>query len=162
MKRRTFLAAGGALACTAVGASGAVLNNGAPATNAGTASPSTAAPAPETVTAVEPLATAFYDRIINQVAKARVFITQQGELALEYRTAAENVDALNTEFNQIAVEYADVVRAGEYDPVTLSIITDEVQAIVTKAALAAFIRGDLNREAYLETLEVTGIERPDA
>jgi len=88
-----------------------------------------------------------------------VYISDEGELVIEYRTNAEKEGELETEFAQIAKLYAETVMEGEYEPVTLSLIVGKVQGIVPEPALRAYVESDINQEAYLKTIEVTDVER---
>lgn len=117
---------------------------------------------PEKVASAKPLAEAFHAHITEFYPDARVFITRRGTLAMEYPSEAESREGLLTEFNQIATEYSDVIQREEAAPTTLSIVASEVQAIVVESALQAHHNGEINQEAFLETIEVTGVERRTA
>ncbi|AWB28592.1 hypothetical protein HARCEL1_01625 [Halococcoides cellulosivorans] len=91
---------------------------------------------------------------------ARVFISDDGTIAMDYPTDAESVNALQTELNGIAAEYAAVVEESDEQPVTLTVVTAEVQAIVPESSLRAYLDGSIDEEAYLETIEVMDIDRP--
>lgn len=168
MNRRHFLTALGGIGVTAVGGAGTVFliggNDPAAAESDGTNNTrndtQTVEDAPEAVAAAQPLAEAFHAHIHSYYDNVRVFITREGDIVMEYDTEATSGDELTTEFHQIAVEYADVV-GDEYEPNTLSIVADGVQAIVPEPTVDAHVSGDINQEAYLETIEVTGVERPD-
>ncbi|WP_233357375.1 hypothetical protein [Halococcoides cellulosivorans] len=79
---------------------------------------------------------------------------------MDYPTDAESVNALQTELNGIAAEYAAVVEESDEQPVTLTVVTAEVQAIVPESSLRAYLDGSIDEEAYLETIEVMDIDRP--
>lgn len=113
---------------------------------------------PEKVAAVKPLAEEV-TRKIGSRFDARVFITRDGELVMEYTTTAESKNELRTEFNRIASEYSGIVDDGNYDPTTLSIVTGQVQAVVPVSSLRAYLNDEINQDAFLETITVTDIER---
>lgn len=126
-----------------------------PATPAATVTPSAA------VNAVKPLAGAFYERVASQFDDVRVFVSQDAEVVMRYTSSATDGDALRAEFHQIAVAYARAVRetVGASEAVSLTLVVGPARAIVTGAAAGAFARGDLQRDAYLETIEVVNSER---
>lgn len=116
---------------------------------------------PEEVEAIQPLAQSFTETIHEHYADARVFISTDAELAMEYSTSKESEDALESEIHQIADLYADVVDEIEQDGVTLSIITGQVQGIVPADTVNARVNGNLEQDAFHETIGITGVERRD-
>jgi hypothetical protein len=159
MKRRTFLVAAGVGAGgLVVGASGVVLSE--VGSSDSDASETPAKDVPKAVKAVQPLAEAFHARITAHFESARVFITQDATIAMEYATETETADSLRTEFNQIADVYAEVAAEG-HEPTTLSIVTGSVQGLVPESSLKAYLQGEINEDAYLETVEVMSVERHD-
>ncbi|ELZ06488.1 hypothetical protein C482_01680 [Natrialba chahannaoensis JCM 10990] len=117
---------------------------------------------PAEVKTLQPLAKDLKVEVSAHYDSARVFITSDGnELALDYVSSQESTDAVETELYQLADLYADVVINGDHDPTTLSIITSQVQAIVTEPALAAYVDDDLEQDAFFRTIEVMPIERRD-
>lgn len=114
--------------------------------------------APEEVEASEPLAQAFYSHITGYYPEARVLIRSDGDITMEYPTDAGSGEEVTTEFHQIAVEYATVV-GDEYDPKTLTMVTSEVKALAVEPAVKAYTTGEIDKKGFLETIEVTGVER---
>lgn len=89
-----------------------------------------------------------------------VYISTEGEIALEYTTTADSPSEVETEMHQIAKLYAEQVE-NESQARTLSIITGRVQAVVPRPTVEAYVRGDINEEAFLETVEITDVNRTD-
>jgi len=135
-----------------------LLNNGAEAKPTETQQPLNESEVPQKVKDVKPLAKAFIPEFKKHF-DGKVYISDEGELVIEYRTNAEKEGELETEFAQIAKLYAETVMEGEYEPVTLSLIVGKVQGIVPEPALRAYVESDINQEAYLKTIEVTDVER---
>lgn len=143
-----------------VGAAGSSLlggNNSEPDTgNDTTRKP--AQDVPETVEALTPLASDFNERV-NEHFEATVYITDNAEIAVEYQSNAESKNEFQTEMYQIADLFATSVADGDYDAVTLTVVSGEVQAIAPEPTVTAYVNGEINKEAYLETIEVKGVER---
>ncbi|WP_382274475.1 hypothetical protein [Halovivax cerinus] len=114
---------------------------------------------PNSVVAARPLAADYYRAVTNHSDDARVFVTRDGEIVMEYSTHSETADELETELHLFADLFVDVVAEGEYDPVTISIITGTVEAIATEPAIEAYVSGDLEKAAFFETVEILGVER---
>lgn len=84
----------------------------------------------------------------------RVLLSQDGaEVVVEYSTDAESASELETELHQIAQLYADSVE-NESAARTLVVSVDNVQAVAPKPTVAAYVNGSINKEAYLETVEI--------
>lgn len=110
------------------------------------------------VRAIKPLARDF-TTTIQKHYEADVYITRAAELIMEYQSNEQSADGLMSEFGQIARLFAKTVKSGEYQPVSLTIVVGKVQAIVPQPAVAAYIDDRLNEKAFMQTIEVTGIER---
>lgn len=160
MKRRTLLiGVGTALASTAVGGTGAyVMMNDSESSDNSTPEPRQVEDGeiPAKIKEVQPLAKDFTTEITSHFT-GKVFISKQAELIFQYESDAESRSSLDTEFSQIADVYADVVQNGDHDPVTLSMIVGPVQGIVPEPSLTAYVNGEINKEAYLKTVEVTDV-----
>jgi len=114
---------------------------------------------PAEVNASQPLAKAFYTRVNPRFDGSHVYIRRDGSLVMQYNTSAGSPSALESELHRIAFEYATVVKNGEHQPKTLSIVTRKVKVIAPGPTVAAYANGTINKEAYLKTIEVTDIER---
>lgn len=146
----SLLAGGGVIGVSMIGGNKETANNT-------TSKENVTDEAPQVVRNVQPLAATFRDHIDDYFDSVRVFITQNGEIVMQYSTTAETESALKSEMHRIAKEYATIVKEG-HQPVSLTIVTGKVQGIIPTAAIKAYVRGDINEEAYHETLQVTGIE----
>ncbi|RYJ08511.1 hypothetical protein ELS19_18515 [Halogeometricum borinquense] len=154
MKRRTFITGAVGVGVIAVGGTSAAYVFDQSKENS---KEKVAKDVPESVEEVKPLAEAFHKRISPHFDDVRVFISRDGEIVMEYTTNTKSQSALNTEFSQIAAEYADV--AADYKPTTLSMVTGPVQGIVPVSSLKAYLRDDINKKAFLQTIQVTDVER---
>jgi len=114
--------------------------------------------APASVEEKEKLATEFYKEVDNYYNNVRVFINKGGGIALEYETKSSSGDGLEKEINRVASLYIDIAKE-QNKSATLSIIVDKVQAIVPGPSVSAYVSGDLEKNAAMETIEVIGIER---
>lgn len=112
---------------------------------------------PGNVSSAKTVGVTLYDETVNLFDSVRVFISQDGEIALHYQTQQETPEAVESELFRIADLYADVVQ-NESQATTLSIVTGEVQAVVPESSLRAHIDGKINREAFLETVEIIGVD----
>lgn len=161
MRRRNFLAVGGGVSAAALGGAGVWFLTGgaAPGSGASATPVQTVTDAPDVVESARPLAEAFHAHITEFYPEARIFITQQGSIVMEYQTGAESEAEVTGELHRIATEYAMVVNGGNHDPHTFTIVTSEIQAIVPRPTVEAHVSGEINEEAYLKTIEVEAIER---
>lgn len=116
---------------------------------------------PESVNKSRPLAEDFYMDIREHFDDVRVFIKQDGEIVMEYSTTADSGEQVKTEIHQIANEYAKLVKEKNYTGRTLSIVVGQVQGVVPNATVRAYAQGEINQEAFLETIGVTTVERND-
>lgn len=115
---------------------------------------------PAAVAETQPLAEELHAAVREHYDEASVWINESGDtIALEYTSTKETVEALETELHQITQLYVDVVERGDHDPVTLSIVMGEVQAVVTRDATVAYIEGKLQEEAFYETIQITDVKR---
>jgi len=112
---------------------------------------------PATAKEVKPLAEAFYAHISQYYQNARVWVSADGELAMSFKADAEGEAGLLKEFTRVADEYAAV--ANEFEPRSLTMIVGEVQAVVSKPSIRAYLNGEINERAYHKTIEVTDIGR---
>jgi hypothetical protein len=156
MKRRTFLGALGGTS-VAIGSGLWVVTRGDDGT--AEASPQPVENPPEKIEKVRPLAKAFKRRIMEHYPNSRVGISNTGTLGMEFSPDVDSAGELKTTLHRVALEYARVVESEEATPVTLSIVTGKVEAIVPKPSLTAYLDDDLNKKAFLQTVEVRDIER---
>lgn len=118
---------------------------------------------PQAVREVRPLAKDFHSVVHGRYNDVSVWINQAGDMiAMEYMTEQTSAEGLQTELREIAELYANVVRDADHEPVTLSIIMDRIRAMAAPAPVEQYAAGELEREAFHETVEVTGIERTDS
>jgi len=163
MTKRTYALGIGVLALVVVAggagwlAAGGNINSTAeqPATD----EPEIVTDAPDEVEQMRPLAEEFYQNITAYYPDARVFITQQGRIAVEVSPNADSGEGVRSELSQIALRYSAVVNETGYNSTTLSIVTGEVEMVAPGPAVEAHASGDLEDEAYLETTEVRSVER---
>lgn len=113
--------------------------------------------APEEVENVRPLASAFYERITEYYPEARVFITTDGQIVMEFSPEADSGEGVQREMMQIAMEYTAEVNETGYDAVTLSIVTGQVEAVVPEPTAQEHASGNLTDEAFTETIEVRSV-----
>lgn len=155
MNRRTLLATVATTAvagCTGNSAAGASATEGEPETL------NTVESAPKPVDSARPLMKAFLKEVRTYFPNATVAANEEGEIFLDYVTKKESSDALKTEFHQIAELYVDEVEKTETYR-TLSIISGEVMAIVPADTVEAHVNGNLDEEAFHETIGVMSVER---
>ena len=117
---------------------------------------------PEDVNESQTLATAFYKNVTKYQPDARVFIEPTGEIAVEYTTEAESAEDVEQEMYGIADEYARTVNATGEPPKTLTIITGGVKATVPRPTVGAYANGTIDKNAYIETIEVGNVNRTDS
>lgn len=115
--------------------------------------------APGAVQDSRPLAEAFHAHITEYYPDARLFIRNNGALMMEYSTDAGAGEELQSELHQIANEFASVVKEKDFAAKTFSAITSKVEAIAVESAVRAYVNGEINQNAYLETVEVMQVER---
>lgn len=109
--------------------------------------------APEAVQASFSLARSFH-QTIKAHYDARIKISRKGEIAMEYSSQASSGDALNQEFHDIALIYINVIAEGDYNVKTLTMTTGDVRATVTRSAIEAHLKGNIDEEAFLQTILV--------
>lgn len=105
---------------------------------------------PDDVEATQELAYDFTEELHGYFPKTRVFITENGEIALEHPTDQTDADGFTAEVHRIADLYASVVV--DHDVVPLLIFTDEVQAVVPEDSLDAYASDELEQDAFHETI----------
>jgi len=115
----------------------------------------------EEVKKAQPIAEEFHATITEYYPNSRVFIDKNGYIVLQYETEKENVGELKTEIHQIAEKYTGAVETVEGNATGFSVVTGKVQAVVPPGSVDAYIAGDINQNAFHQTIEVTGIERSD-
>lgn len=156
MNRRDFLFGGGVVAAGAVGGVSLFVagSDDAAATDDETVeSDDFVEDAPDAVEASQPLAEAFHAHITQYYPDAQVLIRPDGGVVMKYETDAKGSDELTAELHRLANEYANVVKDG-YEPKTFDIVTSQVRAIAVKPTVKAYTTGEINKEAYLETIEI--------
>lgn len=158
MNRRNFVATGIAVAlagCTSPGSD--------PEQNTGsttTTDEEIVDDPPEEVEEILPLAQSFTEEVDRYFADARVFVNEDAEIAMDYVTSQETQGGLMTEIYQIADLFANVVREKD-TTAALSIITGEVEALITEEPLELYANDDLEKSAFQETIQINDVERRD-
>jgi len=115
---------------------------------------------PEEVETIRPLAFDFQSHISEYYPESTVGISPDGEfIVFEYETSEESSEALQTEYSRIAEEYASTVEQSNVNATNLSIVTGEVQAVVPSFSVSSYIAGDIDQNAFHQTIEITGVER---
>lgn len=61
--------------------------------------------------------------------------------------------------HRIALLYGDTVKNNDFAAKNMSIITGEVQAVVPVHTVEEYASGDINQEAFLETIGVVSVDR---
>lgn len=115
----------------------------------------------EEVEKAQPVAEEFHATIIEYYPNSRVFIDKDGYIVFQYDTEKEDIEELKTEFHQIAEKYTEAVETTEGNATGFSVVTGEVQAVIPPDSVDAYIAGDINQNAFHQTIEVTDIERSD-
>lgn len=109
---------------------------------------------PEDVESAKPLAYSFYRRITEYYPDSQVSITQKGYIVFQFTPKSETGDGVQREMANIAVEYSRTVNETTYSARTLSILTANLEAIVTEPAVEKHASGNLTTRAYKKTIEV--------
>jgi glycine/D-amino acid oxidase-like deaminating enzyme len=122
------------------------------------AAPSSDSEPPESVEKYRPLAADLYDELSEYYDQLGVYV-REAEIAVEIRPDAESEDALVNEFKQIAELYANLIEREGHPAATLSIVAGKVQGVVPISSLRAYLNGEIDKKAYLKTVEVTDVER---
>lgn len=161
MTRRIYGIASAAVVLIAAAGFGGYVAAGTTSDQTAETPPPTVSDPPKEVANAQPLAEAFYTNIVDYYPDARVFITQQGYIAMEFSPAADSGDGVKRELGEIALEYSRVVNDTGYNATTLSIVTGRVEAVAPEPSVEAHANGNLTDEAYSETIEVRAIERTD-
>lgn len=124
---------------------------------------STEAPEPpEAVVDARPMAADLFSELDELGLEHTTSLTSDGAPVVELHPDTTSTGDLEVQYSEVALTYADVVERGNYDARTLTIIIGEAQVVVPEPTVRAYTNGEINREAYLETLEVTDVERTDA
>ena len=116
---------------------------------------------PAEVEAARSVASEFFSVIREYYPESRVFLNDRGEIVHLFEPKESNPDSVESEIHRIAKLFANTFAEmdGEPAPTTFTIVTGEVQAILTAPVLEAYRDGDLRESAVLETIEITKIER---
>lgn len=101
-----------------------------------------------------PVAISVHEQIAPHFQESAVYVISDG-IAFEYASTAGSPDDLTREIHTIADKYAEIIRENDHEPLTLTIVTSEVQAIVPESSLRAYVNDEINKEAYHETIEIT-------
>lgn len=112
----------------------------------------------EEVEDVYPLALELDMQMNGYFNDVEVYVSNEGEIAMRYRTNAEAGEELKKEMQRIAVEYASISNETSVNPPTLSIISGNVQMVVPEPTVKSYTNGDINKEAFIKTLEVIKVE----
>lgn len=80
---------------------------------------------------------------------------------MDYATSQENPESVKSELHQIAGLYIEVAKENGHDPVTFTIVTGEVQAVVPEVTATKRVNGELKKDAFHETIGVIRIDRSD-
>lgn len=112
---------------------------------------------PEDVERIRPLMEDVAKAIHQYYPKARIFANKDAELYMEYETDKETPSAVETELHQIADLYVEAV--GDHDPVTFTIVTGRVQAVVPANTAELYLNGDLEKDAFHKTIGIASVER---
>ena len=161
MQRRSFIVAA-AVALTAGCTEGAQTQTGRrPTSESVSTEPETVDPdeIPEDLQPLQSLAVDLDEQLEGTYHDVRVWFNKDGELAVQFHSHASSEDGVMSDFHGIADEYVTILEDGDYDPVTLTIVTGEVQAIVSKPALTARLDDRLEQDAFHETIGVTDVQR---
>lgn len=102
------------------------------------------------------VATSFHTAMEDHYNGVRVFVEDDGGIVLSYTSSAESESELESQVSMIAIEYIDHVNNNTTPHLT--IVTGGVGFVVPEATVTAYKRGDINEEAYLETIEAIGVE----
>jgi len=88
-------------------------------------------------------------------SEAEVYIKDDGEVLLIIGPKADSTEMMREEFRQIAMRYSGVM-ADHPETHGLTIDIGGVQALVSSEAATAHANGDLQDDAYWETVIITG------
>lgn len=155
MNRRTFVALMGGLGTLSV--FGYNAQNGSESDE----EPETTEDTPPEVKASQELAEDFHEVVMEHFESGRVFIDGNGDIVFEYVTGQETAEELESELYRIAELYVGVIEDGGHTPRTLSIVTGEVQAVVSEHGIKSYLDGDLNEDAFYQTIELTEAKRTE-
>lgn len=87
------------------------------------------------------------------------YIKENNDIFVEYHSDAQSGDALDKEFKEIGLMFANIAKENDYEPVTLTLVVDMVQAVVPRPMVDRYARGKLDEEAFKKTIGVTKIDR---
>lgn len=160
MNRRAFITTVGTVAfagCTELGRSQGTEEQTETETET---SETTTEQAPKEVKTVRSLAADYHTAVREHYSDARVFINPDGsELAMSYTTRKETAESLKSELYQLIDLYATVAKNGGYEPISLTVVMDSVEAFAPGPSVKSYVAGDLKQNAFFETIEVMGVEQ---
>lgn len=102
------------------------------------------------------LARAFAGELKPQLKNFSVYITNTREIAADYDTTQETASGLEKELYNIAEVFAE--KADQHGSESLTVNVDQVQMFVPVSSVQAFVDDNLNTEAFLETVQIMGVE----
>jgi len=169
LSRRTVLATLGACSVglagcqdtVAIGRDDGDTKNGTESGPSTSARPQAAQQVPPDVQVVADLATAFYRRLQQFYPDSRVFVQTPQQMAPEivaqFTPDETKPAAIETAYSNVAVEYARIAMDQDYtDATTLTMVVGTATVVVPGSSFKAHVAGEINQEAYLETVAVTG------
>lgn len=154
INRRRFVAIGGGLLATAGGIVAVVTNSvgDSEQTMDGSSSKTIDEP-PDGLEDVNATATTFARQIKRMYPKAYVGFTEQGEIVCRYAPDVSSGDALKRSINEVIHIYVETCR--EETPAPLIVRSGGVRAIVPITPLEQYLAGELESEAFEETIIYT-------
>lgn len=105
---------------------------------------------PESVEQTIPLMESFTRSIKQYYPESSVTINRDGELYFEYSTEKSTASELETEIHQMADVY--ITAADGHEAVTLTILSGGVKAVVPHNTAQKRLDGDLEKDAFHETI----------
>jgi len=165
LTRRQFI--GGTVTATTIGLAGCSSSNSPNNTTAPTNETDNSEQefvseenAPEKVVESKPLAEDVYTRLNEFYDDPTVQIRRSGEIVVVINNPnSESPDGIEREIKQIAKEYLRVVRDGEYEGETFTVVIGQVSGVLPQPAVRAYAKGELEQDATLETLGYLPVER---
>lgn len=105
------------------------------------------------------MAMSFRQEIQQYQDNVRVLVSPDGqEILVTYESDATSPDQLHSQMTQIALMYAEGLENAS-DSRTLSIVVDKTQMVALQPVVEDYANGDLQRDAFLEMLRVTDVQR---
>jgi hypothetical protein len=100
------------------------------------------------------LARAFAEELKPNFDDFSVYITNEGEIAAQYKTEQNSASDLKAELYNIAKVFAKKVK--QHGPETLTVNVQQVKMLVPITSVRAYANGNVNMEAFLETVQIKG------